>query len=256
MRASISLSSGARALGCSRLTASAISISPPASRSMRLGTPILIWSRRSTEQAQKLWHVSNLYRIPGRRAAGGAAVRRDLRRLRVLPEFRRRGDRRRDQDGAPVSVGQRQARALPHRHLRRRLPRPHAGGDRRGRQQEISRRLRPAGRRLRPGAVRRSGSGQEGDRAGRLPAILIEPIMGEGGVRVVPHDFLRALRKLCDEHGLLLIFDEVQTGMGRTGELFAYEHTGVTPDIMALAKALGGGFPVGAASRRPRPPRA
>jgi len=77
-------------------------------------------------------------------------------------------------------------------------------------------------------------------------AILIEPIMGEGGVRVVPHEFLRALRQLCDSHELLLIFDEVQTGVGRTGELFAYQRTGVTPDIMTLAKALGGGFPVGA----------
>jgi len=77
-------------------------------------------------------------------------------------------------------------------------------------------------------------------------AIMIEPIMGEGGVRVVPHTFLRALRKLCDDHGLLLIFDEIQTGIGRTGDMFAYEHTGVTPDIMALAKALGGGFPIGA----------
>jgi acetylornithine/N-succinyldiaminopimelate aminotransferase len=77
-------------------------------------------------------------------------------------------------------------------------------------------------------------------------AILIEPVMGEGGVRVVPHTFLKALRELCDKNGLLLIFDEVQTGIGRTGELFAYERTGVTPDIMALAKALGGGFPIGA----------
>jgi acetylornithine/N-succinyldiaminopimelate aminotransferase len=79
-----------------------------------------------------------------------------------------------------------------------------------------------------------------------IGAILIEPIMGEGGVRVVPPEVLRALRALCDEHGLLLIFDEVQTGIGRTGELFAYQRTGVTPDIMALAKALGGGFPEGA----------
>jgi acetylornithine/N-succinyldiaminopimelate aminotransferase len=77
-------------------------------------------------------------------------------------------------------------------------------------------------------------------------AIAIEPIMGEGGVRVVEPAFLRALRELCDQNGLLLIFDEVQTGMGRTGELFGYQRTGVTPDIMALAKALGGGFPVGA----------
>ena len=77
-------------------------------------------------------------------------------------------------------------------------------------------------------------------------AIMIEPVMGEGGVRVVPHNFLRALRKLCDDNGLLLIFDEIQTGIGRTGDLFAYQHTGVTPDVMTLAKALAGGFPVGA----------
>ena len=77
-------------------------------------------------------------------------------------------------------------------------------------------------------------------------AILIEPVMGEGGVRVVSHAFLRALRQLCDKNGLLLIFDEVQTGVGRTGELFAYQISGVEPDIMTLAKALGGGFPVGA----------
>ena len=77
-------------------------------------------------------------------------------------------------------------------------------------------------------------------------AILIEPIMGEGGVRVVEPSFLKALRELCDDHGLLLVFDEVQTGMGRTGWLFAHQRVGVTPDIMALAKALGGGFPVGA----------
>jgi acetylornithine/N-succinyldiaminopimelate aminotransferase len=77
-------------------------------------------------------------------------------------------------------------------------------------------------------------------------AIMIEPVMGEGGVRLVEPTFLRALRELCDRHGLMLIFDEVQTGMGRTGELFGYQSTGVTPDIMPLAKALGGGFPVGA----------
>jgi acetylornithine/N-succinyldiaminopimelate aminotransferase len=77
-------------------------------------------------------------------------------------------------------------------------------------------------------------------------AILIEPLMGEGGVRVVEPSFLRALRELCDQHDLMLIFDEVQSGMGRTGDLFAYQRSGVTPDIMALAKALGGGFPVGA----------
>jgi acetylornithine/N-succinyldiaminopimelate aminotransferase len=77
-------------------------------------------------------------------------------------------------------------------------------------------------------------------------AIMIEPLMGEGGVRVIEPSFLRALRELCDQHDLMLVFDEVQTGMGRTGDLFAYQRTGVVPDIMPLAKALGGGFPVGA----------
>jgi acetylornithine/N-succinyldiaminopimelate aminotransferase len=77
-------------------------------------------------------------------------------------------------------------------------------------------------------------------------AILIEPIQGEGGVRAVPTPFLRGLRDICDKRGLLLIFDEVQTGVGRTGKLFAYEHTGIHPDILTSAKGLGGGFPVAA----------
>ncbi len=77
-------------------------------------------------------------------------------------------------------------------------------------------------------------------------AVLIEPIQGEGGVRVVPPQFLKALREICHERGLLLVFDEVQTGVGRTGEFFAYQRSGVVPDIMAIAKAIGGGFPLGA----------
>ena len=77
-------------------------------------------------------------------------------------------------------------------------------------------------------------------------AILIEPVQGEGGLRPATPQFLRALRKLCDERGLMLIFDEVQTGVGRTGKLFAHEWSGVTPDIMAIAKGIGGGFPMGA----------
>jgi acetylornithine/N-succinyldiaminopimelate aminotransferase len=77
-------------------------------------------------------------------------------------------------------------------------------------------------------------------------AILIEPIQGEGGIRQPQIAFLEELRRICDERDLLLIFDEVQTGMGRTGKLFAYEWTKITPDIMALAKGLGGGFPIGA----------
>ena len=77
-------------------------------------------------------------------------------------------------------------------------------------------------------------------------AIMIEPVQMEGGVRVVSNDFLKGLRMLCDKHGLLLVLDEVQSGMGRSGKLFHYEWAGIKPDVMAIAKAIGGGFPLGA----------
>jgi len=82
--------------------------------------------------------------------------------------------------------------------------------------------------------------------SGETAAILVEPVQGEGGLRAGSDTYLRALREVCDEFGLLLIFDEIQCGMGRTGKLFAYEWPDVKPDIMTVAKALGGGFPVGA----------
>ncbi|MCK4488335.1 MAG: aspartate aminotransferase family protein [Desulfobacterales bacterium] len=81
---------------------------------------------------------------------------------------------------------------------------------------------------------------------GQTCAIMLEPIQGEGGVRCPASGYLEGLRNLCDQEGLLLVFDEVQTGMGRTGKLFAYEHFGMTPDIMTLAKALANGLPMGA----------
>lgn len=77
-------------------------------------------------------------------------------------------------------------------------------------------------------------------------AVMVEPIQGEGGVRIAPKNWFKSLRDLCDQKGLLLIVDEVQVGMGRTGTLFAYEQFGMTPDIITLAKALGGGLPIGA----------
>jgi acetylornithine/N-succinyldiaminopimelate aminotransferase len=77
-------------------------------------------------------------------------------------------------------------------------------------------------------------------------AILVEPVQGEGGLAVAPVDYLKGLRQVADEFGILLVFDEVQSGMGRTGRLFAHEWAGITPDVMATAKGLGGGFPVGA----------
>jgi len=77
-------------------------------------------------------------------------------------------------------------------------------------------------------------------------AVMLEPIQGESGVKIPDPDYMRDVRKLCDRHGILLILDEVQTGMGRTGKLFAYEHYGIIPDIMTLAKGLAGGVPIGA----------
>src|SRR5690554_2686380 len=80
----------------------------------------------------------------------------------------------------------------------------------------------------------------------KTAAIMLEPVRGEGGVYPASREYLEGIRKLCDEHGILLIFDEVQTGIGRTGNLFAYQEYGVEPDILTLAKGLGGGVPIGA----------
>jgi acetylornithine/N-succinyldiaminopimelate aminotransferase len=80
----------------------------------------------------------------------------------------------------------------------------------------------------------------------RTAAVLVEPIQGEGGINVPDDGYLPGMRKLCDEAGILLVFDEIQTGMGRTGRLWAYEHSGITPDIMTVAKALANGVPIGA----------
>ncbi|MFH0771351.1 MAG: aspartate aminotransferase family protein [Candidatus Omnitrophota bacterium] len=77
-------------------------------------------------------------------------------------------------------------------------------------------------------------------------AIMLEPIQGEGGINTASEEFISGLRKICDERKMLLIFDEIQTGMGRTGKMFCYQHYNVTPDVMVLAKTLGGGFPIGA----------
>jgi 4-aminobutyrate aminotransferase len=85
---------------------------------------------------------------------------------------------------------------------------------------------------------------------GEVAAILIEPMQGEGGYLVPPDGFLAGLRALCDEHGILLIFDEVQSGIGRTGKMFACEHWGVRPDILTSAKGLGSGLPIGAVIAR------
>ena len=90
------------------------------------------------------------------------------------------------------------------------------------------------------------GAAETGITAAGTAAVIIEPVQGEGGVRPVADEWLAFLRRLCDDRGVALIFDEVQCGLGRTGTLFAYEQTGVTPDILTLAKPLAGGLPMGA----------
>ena len=84
----------------------------------------------------------------------------------------------------------------------------------------------------------------------RVAAIIVEPVQGEGGFYVAPFDFLRELRAVCDQHGILLILDEIQTGIARTGRMFAMEHAGVVPDLVTMAKGLGGGFPLSAVTGR------
>lgn len=91
---------------------------------------------------------------------------------------------------------------------------------------------------------------QAAEQSPDIVAVLIEPVQGEGGIRVASADYLRALRKLCDQQGWLLMLDEIQTGMGRTGAWFGYQHAGITPDVMTVAKALGNGFPIGACLAR------
>ena len=102
---------------------------------------------------------------------------------------------------------------------------------------------------LLPGFIRVPFNDLDAVRAALTPktvAVLVEPIQGEGGVRVASEEFLHGLRQLCDEHRLLLIADEIQTGMGRTGRMFGYQHSAIQPDVLLLAKTLGGGFPIGA----------
>jgi len=198
-----------------------------------------------TEQAQKLWHVSNLYRIPeAERLAdrlceatfadkvfftnsGAEAVECAIKMARKYQSASDKPERYRlitfqgafhGRTMATIAAG-----ANP-KHLEGFDP-PVDGFDNVpfGDLDAVKRALGP-----------------------QTAGIMIEPIQGEGGVRVASPAFLRALRELCDAHGLLLIFDEVQTGMGRTGSFFAYERSGVTPDIMAIAKGIGGGFPLGA----------
>lgn len=197
------------------------------------------------EQADKVWHLSNIYEIPGQETL---AKRLTEATFADKVFFTNSGAEALE---CAIKTARRYqfSKGHPERfHIitfegafhGRTLATIAAGG--RG---EVPRRIWSEGARLRSGsfgdldAVRSAITNE-------TAAILIEPVQGEGGVRAATNQFLKALREICDEHGLLLVFDEVQTGMGRTGKLFAHEWSGATPDIMAVAKGIGGGFPLGA----------
>jgi len=198
-----------------------------------------------TEQAGKVWHTSNLYRVPGQEALAGKLVANSF---ADTVFFTNSGTE-------AIELSIKMARRF------------HFVGGRPERFHIVTFEGAFHGRTL--GAIAAGGNpkylegfGPKMEGFDQVPlndlkateaaisektaAILIEPIQGEGGMRTAEPDFLRALRRLCDEKGLLLIFDEIQTGAGRTGRFFAHDWVGVTPDILAAAKGIGGGFPLGA----------
>ena len=198
-----------------------------------------------TEQAGKLWHVSNLYRIPGQERLGERLVENSF---ADMVFFANSGAEAMEL-AIKMARKYHSANGEPQRYRiitfegafhGRTLATVAAGGQ--------PKYLEGFGPKVEgfdqvpfgdQGAVERAVGPETG-------AILIEPVQGEGGVRAVPPEFLRGLRELCNARGLLLVLDEVQTGVGRTGTLFAHEKAGVTPDIMGIAKGIGGGFPLGA----------
>lgn len=198
-----------------------------------------------TEQANKLWHVSNLFRIPGAERlatrltdhcfadqvffanSGTEAIEAGLKAIRGYQASQGHPERFRI-IGFSDSFHGRTMAALAAagnpKHIRNFIPTDY------GFAQVPWQDLDALKAKI------------DGETAG----IIIEPVQGEGGIRPVDAGFLSELKSLCEAEGLLLMFDEVQCGIGRTGKLFAHQHYGVTPDIMALAKGLGGGFPIGA----------
>lgn len=198
-----------------------------------------------TEQAQKLWHVSNLYQIPQQQALADRLVAATFadtvfftnsgtESCELAVKMARKYWYDRDQPDRVEIITFEGAF-----HGRSSAGIAAAGSE------KMTRGFGP----LLPGFKHVGWGDHDALTAAidaRTAAIMIEPIQGEGGIRPLPDQCLKGLRALCDEHGVLLILDEVQCGMGRTGRLFAHEWAGVTPDIMMVAKGIGGGFPLGA----------
>lgn len=202
-------------------------------------------AEKLAEQAQKLWHTSNIFRIPG---GEKLADRLKAATFADTMFFTNSGAEALE---CAIKMARKYQYASGHpekNHIitfegafhGRTLATIAAGGN--------AKYLEGFGPQM-PGFVQVPFGDLDAVKAALTPetgAILVEPVQGEGGVRVPPAGFLKGLRALCDEKGLLLVLDEVQSGVGRTGKLFAHEWAGITPDIMAVAKGIGGGFPMGA----------
>lgn len=198
-----------------------------------------------TEQAGKLWHVSNLYRIPEQEKLAEMLVEKTF---ADTVFFTNSGT-----EAAELAI--KMARKYHHdRDQADRIEIIAFEGAFHGRSTGAiaaagSEKMVKGFGPLMPGFRQLKWGDHDAIRAAitdKTCAVIIEPVQGEGGIRVVPDQCLKGLRDLCDETGTLLIFDEVQCGMGRTGKLFAHEWAGVYPDIMMVAKGIGGGFPLGA----------
>ncbi len=198
-----------------------------------------------TNQAQKLWHVSNLYQVPGQQALADKLVENSFadtvfftnsgtEACELAVKMARRHWHAKGMDEKTTVIGFEGSF-----HGRSSAGIAAAGGA------KLTDGFGP----LLPGFRHVPFGDHEALKAAiddTVGAIIIEPVQGEGGIRPVPDQCLKGLRDLCDDRGILLIFDEVQCGMGRTGRLFAHEWAGVEPDIMMVAKGIGGGFPLGA----------
>ncbi len=193
------------------------------------------------EQVATLIHVPNTWYTEAQGQWAKALSEAQLWRSGIFLQFRHGSERGGHQAGATAHA----ARAIQDHHLRRGLSRPDAGSDGSHGAAEIPRGAWPADGWFQLRAVWRSGR-RARKIDGETAAIMVEPVQGEGGINLPPPGFLQGLRKLCDDNGLLLIFDEVQAGFGRTGKWFAYQNFDVTPDVMTLAKALCGGVAGGA----------
>ncbi len=196
-------------------------------------------------QAEKLWHVSNLYKIPQQRALADTLVANSF---ADTVFFTNSGT-----ESCELAVKMARKywfeKGYPNKSEIITLEGSFHGRSSAGIAATASEKMTKGFGPLLPGFVNINWTDHEtinSSISDRTAAVLVEPIQGEGGIRVLPETFLREIRKICDKKGVLLILDEVQCGVGRTGKLFAHEWVGIEPDIMMVAKGIGGGFPLGA----------